>query len=308
MQRYRSFESRSLGSVMRLSAYYLQRIVISRRLRRIGTSVLTFALRHTTASRRPVNKRTAIAQAFHEVGYISLGRPLTQLQCDEILAYLENKSLYDTRGAGTEFRLSTKPAGTKLGDYTLETVVHCPYVMELANCPDFIDLASEYLGFTPTITNLSLRWSFVTDSPAGEVQAFHRDSEIGSFKVLVYLTNVDVTSGPHIYVPRTHHDRMPLRLRLYSDSEIQQGYKTTVVKTGPAGTAFAIDTKGIHKGEPPKTAARLVLGIQYALLPCPLYEYEPVQLRTTLKFDQFTNRLIVRTDKKHEPSTVAVSR
>jgi hypothetical protein len=294
MQRYISLRDPSLRTVTRLMAYYAQRIMVSRRLRRASARLIQYALRYKYPSGQLGCVCSGLTQAFQKDGYVSLGQVLTRTECDDIHEYLSDKRLLDNRGSGAEFNFLNRPDGVKLGDYTLETVVHCPHIMELANRAELVNLATEYLGFTPTVTNLSLRWSFPTDRPAGEVQTFHRDSEVGCFKILVYLTEVDMMSGPHVYVDRSHHNRMPLRLRLYSDEEIERSYEIQTTFTGPVGTAFAIDTKGIHKGVPPINRPRLILGIQYSLLPCLLYEYAPVQFKTASSFDAYINRLIVR--------------
>jgi hypothetical protein len=78
------------------------------------------------------------------------------------------------------------------------------------------------------------------------------------------------------YVPGSHRERMPLRLRPYPDAEIARDYGAGVTVTGAAGTAFAIDTRGIHKGVPPLARPRLLLCIQYSLLPCLIYDDGPV--------------------------------
>lgn len=291
MQTYLRFGDKA--STLRLCAYYLQRTLTSRRLRRAGRFLLLCALKSSRAPRARTPARSSVTGLLDQRGYAPLGWVFTQQQCGEIHAYLADKPLFDRRGTGQRFQLASKPAGVKLGDYELAAVAHCPHVLELANCADFLNLANDYLGFTPTITNLSLRWSFPGESPAGEVQAFHRDSELGSFKILVYLTDVDMHSGPHRYVPGSHRERMPLRLRPYSDADIARDYGAGVTVTGAAGTAFAIDTRGIHKGVPPVARARLVLCIQYSLLPCLLYDYAPV-LRAGVTVDPYINRLIVR--------------
>lgn len=275
-------------------AYYAQRIMVSRRVRRASAWLIRYALRYKYPSGQSGRVCSGLTQAFQKDGYVSLGPVLTRTECNDIHEYLVDKRLLDSKGSGAEFDLSSRPVGVKLGDYSLETVVHCPHIMELANRADLVNLATEYLGFTPTVTNLALRWSFPTDGPAVEVQTFHRDSEVGCFKILVYLTDVDMTSGPHVYVDRSHHSRMSLRLRLYSDEEIERNYEIQTTFTGPVGTAFAIDTKGIHKGIPPLNRPRLILGIQYSLLPCLLYEYAPVQSKNASSFDAYINRLIVR--------------
>ena len=295
MQKYLRFDDKAGYSTLRLCAYYLQRTLTSRRLRRVGEFFLLCALKCSRAPRRSTPARSGATQALRQRGYVPLGCVLTPEQCKEMHAYLAEKSLFDNRGTGQRFKLASQPVGVKLGDYDQDTVVHCPHVLALANCADFLNLATDYLGFTPTITNLSLRWSFPTAAPADDVQSFHRDSEPGSFKILVYLTDVDQTSGPHRYVTGSHHERMPVRLRLYSDDDIVRDYGGSVIVTGAAGTAFAIDTKGIHKGVPPVMQPRLLLGIQYSLLPCLIYDYAPV-VQKAVTVDPYINRLIVRAD------------
>lgn len=294
MQRYITISRPSLHVFARLFAYYLQRSFTSRRLRRIATYALVQILCLVHPQGQRANAISGRTRRFRNEGYLPLGRVLTHEQCVEICRYLEDKTMHDTRGTGNNFVFSKRPLDTKIGDYPPETVVGCPHVMDVVNRTEFLKLAIEYLGFTPTILNVSLRWSFPTIGAADQVQRFHRDSETGSFKILAYVTDVDLTSGPHEYVTASHRDRMPLRLRSYSDEEIVRKYRKIETITGVAGTAFAVDTKGIHKGAPPMTRPRLILGIHYALLPCPLYDYVPVQHRIAERFDRYVNRLIVR--------------
>lgn len=197
------------------------------------------------------------------------------------------------RAGGQVFRAGAVPAGTRFADYPLDSVVHCPHILALANRPDVLQLAQDYLGYTPTITQLALRWSFPGAQADADVQGFHRDSEPGSIKLLAYLTDVDLDAGPHSYVAGTHRDRMPLRLHHYADADIARDYGAGLVVTGPAGTAFAIDTKGIHKGTPPRRHAPLVLMVQYSLLPCLIYDYSPVAYRGGLAVDRYVNRLMI---------------
>lgn len=226
-------------------------------------------------------------------GYLQMGQLLSKKQCEDIRAWLRPRKMVAMRGSGSTFSLENVPAGARFGDYPLDTVVNCPHVMELANHPAVLGMAAAYLGYTPRITLASLRWSFPTDTAASDdVQQFHRDSEPGSIKLMVYLTDVDESSGPHTYVGGTHRDRMPLRLQRYSDEEILQRYRPTVI-TGPAGTGFAIDTKGIHKGTPPIRQARLVLAIQYSLLPRLIYENDRVTYWGPVHLDPYINGLIV---------------
>lgn len=267
MQRYIRFGDKSHLGRIRLLTYYLQRAITSRRVRQVGDLIIRHALTYACVAKSATLKNTPMVEAFREHGILRLGQVLSPEQCREIHDYLNEKKFVTRQRPHERFCIHSRPAEIKMGDYDLETVVNCPHIMELANSPAFLMFATEHLEITPTIANLGIRWSFPVKTPASEVQYFHRDAEVGSnMKVLIYLTDVDTDSGPHIYVPKTHQDRMPLRLRPYTEEEIATVHGEAVIVTGPAGTAFAIDTKGIHKGQPPARKPRLLLTIQYALL------------------------------------------
>jgi hypothetical protein len=204
--------------------------------------------------------------------------------------------MIETRGAGSRFRINEVPRDVKLGDYPLETVVSCPHILDIANHPEIIRLVASYLGFKPTIANLGLRWSFPSTASADIVQSYHRDSELSAAKLLIYLTDVDHVSGPHAYVIGTHRERMPWRLRPFTDNDIARKYGSGVVIKGLAGTGIIMDPKGIHKDTRPIQRPRLLLGIHYSLLPSFLYEYSPVKCKRAGQFDPYINRLVVKED------------
>jgi len=281
---------------LRLTGYYLQRMVTSRTVRAAATRLLVAALgRLHPAGRRPPDAGATLAPAMRRDGFALLGPLLDPDACAAIRAWLRDRPLVDVRRSGKTFLAHAAPPETRVGDYPLETVVDCPHVLDLANHPAVLGLAHHYLGFQPIITGLGLRWSFPHPAAcADNVQQFHRDAEPGSIKLLVYLTDVDTASGPHQYVTGTHRDRMPLRLRPYADAEIARRHGAAHEVTGGAGTAFMIDAKGIHRGTPPQGRPRLVLVVEYALLPCLLYDYAPLPCPDAGRFDPYVNRLVIR--------------
>ncbi len=294
MQTYIRYESASFFLRLRLLGYYVQRLCTSRRIRHLATRILVTLLRvrfGPTMHKHACG--TSIVDTLRMQGAVRLGSLLYPDQCADMLAYLHQQNMVAVRGTGASFTLNAVPDGTRMADYPLETVVNCPHVMELANHPDLLAIATRYLGYTPTITLLSMRWSFPSKTADNDVQSFHRDSEPGSIKLLVYLTDVDYDSGPHRYAAGSHRDRMPLRLHNYSDAEVSQRHGGSLAFIGPAGTGIVIDSKGIHKGNPPVSGARLLLGIQYSLLPCLIYQYRPVNYRGPVRFSRYVNRLMV---------------
>ncbi|WP_296950218.1 phytanoyl-CoA dioxygenase family protein [uncultured Massilia sp.] len=292
MQEYVTAGGRSRHARLRLMGYYVQRAVTSRRVRRLAARIAVAVLAALHGRPARACGATPGLDALRADGVARLGRLLSARQCAEALDWLRGRHMRATRGDGRAFRLDAAPPGTPFGDFPLDTVVHCPHVLALANHPDVLRLAADYLGYTPTITLMGLRWSFPAAAPDG-VQAFHRDAEPGSIKLLVYLTDVDEHAGPHHYVAGSHRARMPLRLRRHTDAEVARDHGGAVLVTGPAGSACMIDTRGIHKGAPPARRPRLLLVVQYSLLPCLLYDYAPVHWRGDGHVDPYVNRLVV---------------
>lgn len=297
MQKQVSIKGGSPNARLKLLGYYAQRIITSRTLRKFANYGLVAGLRTlhgpALAAQTP---DLDVLDAMRRRGLLDMGRLLSAQQCAEMLDWLRDKEMTPGRSSGPPFRIDGRPAYTRVGDHSLETLVNCPHVMDLANHPRVLGVATCYLGYTPVISLMALRWTFPGESRDDSMLAFHRDSEPGSIKLLVYLTDVDLDAGPHSYLPGSHRERMPLRLRHYRDDEVRGRHGVPLEVTGPAGTAFFIDTKGIHRGAPPRRSARLLLSIQYSLLPCLLYDYAPVAYRGQERFSPYVNRLMVAAD------------
>jgi hypothetical protein len=103
-------------------------------------------------------------------------------------------------------------------------------------------------------------------------QGFHYD--IDGYRALAfffYLTDVGPSNGPHVYV-RGSHTKKLLRhiVSLYkgrTDAEIESvyGLERQVVCHGPAGSGFAEDIFGFHKGVHPQSGDRLIVQLRFGL-------------------------------------------
>ena len=281
--------------------YYSQRIVTRPALRRMVVRALSGALRVRQGSGNELYGNTAQEKAaladLSDSGYAPLGNLLDNAQCDEIKDYLKNKSLFDRDRDRAAFTLLQAPTGVRVADYHLRDVIACPHILALANSPPLLGLAARYMDCKPTISALGLRWSFPVEGDCSALQAFHRDSEDWRYlKVLVYLTDVDLDAGPHVYLHGSHLTQAPMRLRFYSDIEISSAYGADMLLTavGSRGFCFAVDTAGIHKGTAPARQPRLMLQIQYSLLPSYAYQYSPEVYQGPLVLDPYVNRLFVK--------------
>ncbi len=237
------------------------------------------AIRHPVPAAELDSERL---EALVRDGFTTLPPLLSDAQIADMLAFLD---------------VRTPVRGKALADYELTDVVNCPHMMELANHPQLLALASRYLGCAPTISTIGLRWSYPAEQIAG-VQSFHRDpDDWKTLKFFTYLTDVDEDAGPHVYVAGSHRDRLPVTARRYSDQEVAQkhGPQAQISVCGPRGTMFMADTAGIHKGSAVVKGSRLLLEVGYTLLPIYAMDYSPVALgRNWLNLDRYINRLIVK--------------
>jgi len=286
--------------------YYSQRIVTHPALRRLVVRALSGALRLRQGSGCELYAATSADETaladLRRSGYAPLGNLLDAAQCDDIRAWLHDKLLIDRDHERPGFTLDERVNEVRVADYHLRDVIACPHILALANSPPLLGLAARYMKCKPTISALGLRWSFPVPGADSTLQAFHRDSEDWLYlKVLVYLTDVDDAAGPHVYLHGSHLTRAPIRLRFYSDSEISSAHSADMLLTaiGTRGFCFAVDTAGIHKGTAPAHQPRLMLQIQYSLLPSYAYRYAPERYPGPLVLDPYVNRLILRPSASH---------
>ena len=281
--------------------YYSQRVVTRPSLRRLVVRAISGVLRLRQGSGLALCAATAAEDAslleLSRTGYAPLGNLLAPEQCDEIRAFLNDKLLIDRDRVRDSFPLAQAPDDVRVADYHLRDVVACPYILALANSPSLLGLAARYMQCKPTISALGLRWSFPLPGESSALQVFHRDSEDWRYlKVLAYLTDVDDDAGPHVYLHGSHLTQAPMRLKFYTDREIADAYGADMLLTaiGRRGFCFAVDTAGIHKGTAPARQPRLMLQIQYSLLPSYAYRYAPEPYLGPLLLDPYVNRLIIR--------------
>jgi Phytanoyl-CoA dioxygenase (PhyH) len=144
---------------------------------------------------------------------------------------------------------------------------------EISADPLLLSIVQNYMGIAPIFnTPVSFLNSFVKAKNAKALsdtaQLYHHDMHrLGFVKVFVYLTDVELTSGPHTLVQGTHRNR-PDHLwadgRHTDETIAKAGLAGDEVRiTGKAGTVFLVDTSCLHKGAHPDTESRLMAQVQY---------------------------------------------
>ena len=113
-----------------------------------------------------------------------------------------------------------------------------------------------------------------------DAQEFHFDSDFSRFlKLYIYLTDVDMENGPHVYVEKTHiyKNKKHQLTKGLSDKQINSNYKTIKTITGKHGTLFFEDSFGFHKGNVPNKKHRIMLNIHFGNSKLKYSEYDIFQ-------------------------------
>jgi hypothetical protein len=152
-----------------------------------------------------------------------------------------------------------------------EQIVAQPAVQALMAHADLWAVAQAYLQAEPQLVLVSMWWSSDFQGPESRYtgQVFHID--IDRFACLSFffcLTEVRPANGPHVYL-RGSHRAKPLDLAVdkrMSEEELLAHYAPEYWQPimGPAGTAFAADTKAYHRGIPLQQGCRLMLQLEFA--------------------------------------------
>lgn len=155
------------------------------------------------------------------------------------------------------------------------TALLCPVIRQLESDPKLLEIAAKYLNTKPKHLGNQLWWSFPGESKISEkfkaAQMFHYDlNDYRSLKFFFYITDVDLTNGPHVCVRGSHTKKSLLhRLlnRRHFDKPIIDYYGPDKVFPiyGQAGFGFVEDTFCFHKGAPPQDRERLILQIEFAI-------------------------------------------
>lgn len=284
--------------------YYTQRALTSRRFRRVVANGVAgyLRIRHGMPHHDSTvgDHEDAFLDTLRADGLAMLPSLLDPARIADIHAYLRDRPLSPHGRATPLFPAEAPPPGVRMAEYSLADVIACPHLLELANSAPLIRLAARYIGCKPTISAIGLRWSYPQEGTGTGLQGFHRDCDDWRFiKVFAYLTDVDEGAGPHVYVSGSHRERCSMRLLPYTDGEVAERYgqQKMVRVIGPAGTFFAVDTHGVHKGLLPSSKPRLLLQIQYSLLPVYLYRYAPALGPRPAEADGYINRLFLKRPK-----------
>ena len=206
-------------------------------------------------------------------GYLIIENFLNEKQIQEILDSIDEFKLFDPWDDSIQhFLPNSANEKTHVGYYKKDDLNKLTIIKELSESNKISGYLSKYLGEKFKCVNISMWWTFGGKKYAQEAENFHRDLDnIFWLKAFVYLTDVDINSGPHAYIPKSHKVNKSLTFKRFNDSETKELFGDPVFHTGKRGTLILEDTFGLHKGQHIKNdQKRLLLQFQYAVLNNPI--------------------------------------
>jgi len=145
--------------------------------------------------------------------------------------------------------------------WSMKDLLQNKTITDIASSPLIIDFVSNYLGCLPTCYGINCMLSHGTSRHG--TTSRHRDLDDFKFlSVFIYLTDVDLTCGPHLYELGTHLGNPNGR----HGNELPDTPREKKIFTGIAGEGFVEDNWGVHHGltiSPGKS--RICLWIRYGL-------------------------------------------
>ncbi len=149
--------------------------------------------------------------------------------------------------------------------------------------PTLLDLIENYIGLPLNYYGADIRREF-PNGKAVHVRQWHIDTEDHKMlKIIIYLNDVDVSSGPFEYLSRTDSELAAKTLKYSSGFVSDSNMDATIPQanwqpcTGKFGTAILVDTCRIfHRAKPPSKKDRFSLTFSYT-------SHQPVARRCKLK-------------------------
>ena len=167
----------------------------------------------------------------------------------------------------------TNPKGVQFR-YDPSEILESPLIQNILTNSGILEIVNNYLDALPLIDDVYCWWSFKSKkADSASAQMWHFDMDRPKWiKVFVFLTDCTDTSGPHLFISKTHQNGyLPkvIRNQGYSrlnDELIKKNFhKKDIVRfVTKKGSILFEDTRGIHKGEQVLFGNRLILQFQYS--------------------------------------------
>lgn len=247
----------------------------------------------------------ALSSKLKKEGIVNFDEPFfSESEINSIKDKLNGLHLSDPYSDYSGFVVDNIPDEVNCAHYDRYDLAKISEFINLANDRGLLQLAKEYLGATPTISNINLWWGTYGDNEPRDNELFHRDKDDYDFiKFFIYLTDVGADDYRIVYVKNSLNSNKALDKLRFTLDEVKKmfGEKNIFEAIGDQGTGFIGANYGVHNGTLPtnKNRKTLILQIQYSIRGIMVEEYKPVPRKlingTVDNFiDPWVNRLLVK--------------
>ena len=230
-------------------------------------------------------KRGSIVESLRSDG-IAAGLVVPSEICDEIARFADKTRCFGNFDRRLEFlpvdhaKAEARFGRSILSGHYFERIMPCEAVRKIQRDPLLLDIAGHYLGGQARLITTRVWWSFPTggareaDLRLASMDKYHFDlDDWRMLKFFFYLTPVDESSGPHVYVRGSHAQRIlrhqvTLLVGHPADDVLgAYGAENAVTLAGPAGFGFVEDPFGFHMGTVAKRSPRLMMEVGFGVSP-----------------------------------------
>jgi hypothetical protein len=231
-----------------------------------------------------------VAATLRQDGFAMLPCRLSSADVSEIMRFMFATPAYgDDPHQNIQIHEDSIPAADGRYSWRTADVIALSLVQRLVLTGPYCAIAQAYLGCCPTLVTISLWLNPPFPPRAYGANNYHYDNDgPGFLKFFFLLTDMGPGTGAHYFIKGSHHPRKPPRLArsdLYKDRDIFAVYDGSdeLVIGGPAGTIFAEDTRGFHRGSDLTESYRALLQLEFSIIDTPTpedlgREYSPVAI------------------------------
>jgi hypothetical protein len=211
-----------------------------------------------------------VAQELLRTGFTKLPVKLPIEFIDQLYSFALSTKVKPTKYASDQsLQVSPNPDIDHIWDVPFEDVVSSKYFQLLLQDQQLMKVAAVYLNSNPVVIGGRLYWSIKGKSKEFLTpENWHVDAGDGLkfVKVFVALTDVSIQSGPTGFIEGTCKTlpRKYFSGRRFHENEIEKDFSGRIINaTGPVGTVYMVDTRGLHRGTPVESGVRLLAHFLY---------------------------------------------
>ena len=214
---------------------------------------------------------TLAAQELEKTGFVKLPVNLPLEFIDKLKSLALNSKMKPTKYAKDQsLQDSPNPDIDHIWDIPFENLISSDYFQMVLQDQQLMKIAAIYLKSSPVVMGGRLYWSIKGKSKEFLTpENWHVDAGDGLkfVRVFLALTDISINSGPTAFIQGTCQTlpRKYFSGRRFHEKEINRDFSGRIQNaTGPVGTVYMVDTRGLHRGTPVQSGVRLVANFMYA--------------------------------------------